>query len=201
MTRRPSARKNYAYLVILLVTIALIGIGGALALPSLQALGAVVLGLGMIAVGLEAVRTRFFEMAPGSILSSSRFRFRGVGAVFWGLQFIGLGLGTLAVAGVVLLDLVSSVESLILDRPGIAITPIGFVFLCTAIGWLSGEESMNASIFLFIVTLPHRIGAVVTLLFALAVLCIGIFELAQPEVFDQIVESLRPPPFPPLPTP
>ena len=200
MTRRPSARKNYAYLVILLVTVALIGIGGALALPSLQALGAAVLGLGMIVIGLEAVRTRSFEMAPASALSSSRFRFRGVGAVFWGLQFVGLGLGTVTVAGIILLDLVSSAESLVLDRPGIAIAPIGFIFLCTAIGWLSGEESMNASIFLFIATLPHRIGAVVTLLFALAVLCVGIFELAQPEVFDQIVENLRPPPFPPLPT-
>lgn len=52
---------------------------------------------------------------------------------------------------------------------------------------------------MFIVTLLHRIGAVVTLLFALAVFGIGVFELAAPDRFDQIVESLKPPPAPQVP--
>ena len=45
-----------------------------------------------------------------------------------------------------------------------------------------------------IVTLPHRIGAVITLLFALAILGIGLFELVAPAAFDEIVASFKPPP-------
>ena len=48
------------------------------------------------------------------------------------------------------------------------------------------------------VTLPQRLGGLITVLFALAVLAVGVFELAAPEAFDRIFQSLRPPPpFPP----
>ena len=58
---------------------------------------------------------------------------------------------------------------------------------------------MNASVLMFIVTLPHRIGAVITLLFSLAVHGIGVFELGAPAAFDEIVTSLKPPPAPKVP--
>ena len=58
---------------------------------------------------------------------------------------------------------------------------------------------MNASVLMLIVTLPHRIGAVITLFFSLAVLGIGVFELAAPATFDEIVASLKPPPAPKVP--
>lgn len=167
----------------------------------MQAVGAAILGFGLVAVGIDSIRTRHFDIGvnPGSLRSSSRFKFKGAGAVFRGLLFLAFGLGTVAIAGVILFNLGSAAERLILDRPGILIAPIGFIFLCTAIGWLSGDEQMNASVLMFIVTLPHRIGAVITLLFSLAVLGIGVFELAAPAVFDEIVASLKPPPAPKVP--
>ena len=65
-------------------------------------------------------------------------------------MFLALGLGTVVIAGVILFGLGSTAERLILNRPGLLITPLGFIFLCTAIDWLSGDEQMNASLMMFI---------------------------------------------------
>ena len=46
----------------------------------------------------------------------------------------------------------------------------------------------------------QAVGAAITLLFSLAVFGIGVFELAVPTAFDEIVESLKPPPAPKVPT-
>ncbi len=197
----PMKNKKYrVYLLpaIFLLAVALVYIGDKLVLSRMQAIGAAILGFGLVAVGLESIRARYFDIGvdPGNLLSSSRFKFRGTGAIFWGLLFLTLGLGTVAAAGVIFFDLGGAAERLLSDRPGIVIAPLGFIFLCTAVGWLSGDEQMNASVLMFIVTLPHRIGAVITLLFALAVLGVGLFELVAPEAFDQIVASLKPPPAP-----
>jgi hypothetical protein len=62
-----------------------------------------------------------------------------------------------------------------------------------------GEEAMNSSVLMFIATLPQRLGALVTLVFALAVLGVGVFELLAPDAFDRVLESLRPPPAPQVP--
>ena len=168
---------------------------------SLQAICAAVIGLGLVAVGLESLRRRFFDMGvdPGSPMSSSRFVFRGPGAVSWGVMCVTLGLGMIAVAAVVLLGLVDAAERLVAERPGIVIAPLGLVFLGAAGGWLWGEEQMNSSFLMVLATLPQRLGALVTVLFSLAVLGVGLFELVAPAAFDQIVAMLTPPPAPVIP--
>ncbi len=184
-----------------LLAIGFVAAGNYLVWPKLQALGAAMLGVGLLSIGIDSIRLRYFDMKVGewSWHSSSRFVFRGTGAAFWGLLFVAMGLGTLAIAGIVIFELGPAAEKLIMARPGILIAPLGFIFLCTAIGWLWGDEQMNASVLMFVVTLPHRIGAVVTLIFALAVFGLGVFELLQPEAFDDLVRSLRPPNHPMLP--
>ena len=190
----------YLVLAVFLLAVAMIYAGNTLAWSGLQAIGVAILGLGLVGVGVDALRTRSFDMPVGSTLrSTSRFAFKGPGAVFWGLLCLVLGLGTVTLSAIVLLGLQAAAERLVSDRPGIAIAPLGFIFLCTALGWLWGEVEMNSSLLMFIVTLPHRIGAVVTLVFALAVFGVGVFELVAPEAFDRIVESLRPPPAPQVP--
>ena len=167
----------------------------------MQAIGAAILGFGLVSVGLESIRARYFDIGvnPGGLQSSARFKFKGAGAIFWGFLFLTLGLGTVVIAGVIVFNLGSAAERLIVDRPGILITPLGFIFLCTAFGWLWGDEQMNASVLMFFATLPHRIGAVITLLFSLVVLGIGLFELLAPAAFDEIVSSFKPPPSPKIP--
>lgn len=196
MTRTPA----YLSLAALLVAVALIYVGDKLASPVVQAAGAAVLGVLLLAVGVDSIRTRFFDMPVGSSFrSTARFRFTGPGAVFWGLLFVVLGLGTMVLSGVVLLGVQDAAERLVGERPGLAIAPVGFIFLCTALGWLWGEDEMNSSPLMFLATLPHRIGAVITLLFSLTVFAIGVFELAAPDAFDRIIESLGPPPLPQRP--
>ena len=150
---------------------------------------------------MESIRTRYFDMGldPGSVRSSSRFVFRGPGALSWGLMCVALGAGAVVVAAVVLLGLQDAAGRLIAERPGIVLVPLGSLFLCTAGGWLFGEEGMNSSPLLFVATLPHRLGALITVLFSLAVLGVGLFELAAPAAFDQAVEWLKPPPPPQVP--
>lgn len=187
-------------IALFVLAVALIYAGDTFGSSSLQALGTGILALGMIAIGVESLRTRAFDMPVGSSLrSTSRFAFSGPAAMAWGAMCLTLGLGALTICGVVLFGLEASAEQLVIDRPGLVIAPVGFIFLCTALGWLLGEETMNASVLTFFVTLPQRIGALVTLTFALAVLGIGVFELLAPQEFDRILESLKPPPFPPVP--
>lgn len=192
---------TYLYVSALGAAAALIFVGDRANLPRLQALGAAILGLGLVAVGVESIRTRYFEVGPdpGSLRSSSRFVFRGPGALSWGLMCLALGSGAALAAAIVLLGLQDVAGRLIAERPGIVLAPLGLLFLCTAGGWLFGEERMNSSSLLFLATLPHRLGAVITVLFSLAVLAVGLFELAAPAAFDHIVESLKPPPHPPVP--
>ena len=87
--------RGYLKPAIGLVAIGLIYVGDKLALSSMQAIGAAVLGLGLIGVGIDSIRTRNFNIGvnPGSLRSSNRFRFKGAGAVFrvscslpWGLE-------------------------------------------------------------------------------------------------------------------
>lgn len=194
--------KNLPYLApaIFVLAVTAVYAGDKLASPGMQAIGAAVLALAMTCVGVDALRSRSFDMPVGSSLrSATRFTFRGPGALAWGLMCLALGLGALALSAVVLFGLQGSAERLVLDRPGFVIAPLGFIFLCTALGWLMGEEAMNSSVQMFIVTLPHRIGALVTLAFALAVLGVGVFELVAPDAFDRTLESLRPPPAPQVP--
>jgi hypothetical protein len=195
--------KHQAYLlpVIFLLAMVLIYAGDKLSLPKLLATGVCILGFGLVSVGVDSLRMRYFEMHPSSdsLTSSSRFKFRGLCAVFWGLLSFTLGIGILVIAGVVFFGAGDATERLISARPGFVIAPLGFIFLCTALGWLCGEEGMNASILMFLATLPHRIGAVITLVFALLVLGTGLFELVAPAAFDHIVTSLKPPPAPRVP--
>jgi hypothetical protein len=100
------------------------------------------------------------------------------------------------IGAVVLLGLTDAAEQLIAERPGVVIAPLGFIFPCSAGGWLWGEGSMNSSLLMALATLPQRLGAVVTILFSLAVLAVGLFELIASVAFDQLVDQLRPPPFP-----
>jgi len=190
----------YLTLAFFLLAVALIYLGDTFGSSVLQALGTAILALALVGVGVDSLRTRYFDMPVGSSLrSSSRFTFTGPSAVVWGLMCLTLGLGALAISGVVLFGLEDSAWRLVGDRPGLAIAPVGFIFLCTALGWLLGDDTMNSSVLMFFVTLPHRIGAVITLVFALAVLGIGVFELVAPAEFDRLVESLRPPPAPQVP--
>jgi len=166
-----------------------------------QAVGVVLLGLGLVVVGIDSVRSRYHEegVSPGRITSSSRFVFHGPGAISWGLLCVAVGLGMIAIAVVVLLGLTQAAERLVDERPGLVIAPLGFIFLCSAGGWLWGEEQMNSSPLMFLATLPQRLGALVTVLFSLTVLAVGVFELVAPAAFDQLIDQLRPPPFPDLP--
>ncbi|MBP7775524.1 MAG: hypothetical protein KA371_00165 [Acidobacteria bacterium] len=190
----------YLTLAVFGLAVALIYAGDKLGSSGTQALGTAILALGLVGIGVDSLRTRYFDMPVGSSLrSTARFTFKGPGAVVWGLMCLALGLGALALSGVVLFGLEDSAQRLVMARPGIALAPVGFIFLCTALGWLLGDETMNSSVPMFFVTLPHRIGAVITLAFALAVLGVGVFELVAPSAFDRILESLRPPPAPQVP--
>jgi hypothetical protein len=194
--------RKYPYLApaIFVLAVAAIYAGNVLAWSALQAIGASAFAFAMIGVGVDALRARAFDMpVDATLTSTTRFTFRGPGALAWGLMCLTLGLGALAVSVVVLFGLQGAAERMVLERPGLVIAPVNFIFLCTALGWLMGEEAMNSSVLMFIATLPQRLGALVTLVFALAVLGVGVFELLAPDAFDRVLESLRPPPAPQVP--
>jgi hypothetical protein len=191
----------YTYLAVAVTAVVIIFVGNTLAWARLQAVGVVLLGLGLAVVGIDSIRSRYHEegVSPGRITSSSRFVFHGPGAISWGFLCVAVGLAMVTIAAVVLLGLTHAAERLVGERPGLVIAPLGFIFLCSAGGWLWGEEQMNSSPLMFLATLPHRLGALVAVLFSLAVLAVGVFELVAPAAFDQLVDQLRPPPFPNLP--
>jgi hypothetical protein len=189
------------------LSLAAVSLGASLGWPWLAALGALALGLTGVAYGgLAAVERRLMFIRGPTLLGRREHRYRyfiyeGVAAVPYGLAFAIAGA---ALAGAALLFLLGTslgqMRAAVLAQPHLALVPAGGALLAHGLGFLIGFSRTPASpgdrFSIALQHLPARLGALILIGWALALLAVGLVEWLRPDVFDAGFRSVFGNPWP-----
>ncbi|MEJ2589917.1 MAG: hypothetical protein P8178_00710 [Candidatus Thiodiazotropha sp.] len=162
--------------------------------------GGMLVGAAFLIAGLDTMLRKRHDAGR----QGSRTVYRGAGAIFWGLAFLLIGFGAVAVGLVVTLGRSDAMLALIQQRPGVPMLWGGL--LCFAIGvglsapWRRGDGSAPPQF----VLLPGRIGGSLLILLGLFVIALGGYEMLFPQDFDAAVQAVintipQPPSLPSVP--
>ncbi len=161
--------------------------GSQLALPAIENLGFVILGLTVIIVGIEAVVTREIEFAWGT--GSIFEEYRGIPAISYGIIFIEWGVIFIAFATLRLYGRENTAINFLKDRPGIIFIGVGVTVVCSGLmvifGHKSGTRSTTATLFALI----FRVVGLIPFFLGAALIAIGILEMTQPLAFDSLLSA------------
>lgn len=177
---------------VILPGLALIGLGAGLGLPGAAPLGTILLGAALAVSGIAMIRSRRFTFYNSARHNTRRERYSGGAAVAWGIFSALSGAGVAVAGGLVLIGLDGVAGRLILQRPSLALLPAGLACGALAMAQLIGSDTWrNRSIWILLGSTPHRVGGLILLLLALAMLGLGGLDLLWPEQFDRLVEGLK----------
>ncbi|MBM5810487.1 MAG: hypothetical protein FJ191_00760 [Gammaproteobacteria bacterium] len=184
-----------------------ISLGVSLGWPWLAALGALGLGLTGVTLGLLAARERrLFFMRQTGPLGRRQYRYRyfiyeGFAAVPYGLAYAIAG-AMLALAALLFLVGVSPdrMRMAVLARPHYALLPGGAALFAWGLGFLIGfgrpARSAGDRLAIGLQHLPARLGGLILLAWAVAMLGIGLVEATTPALFHAWFQSLTGNPWP-----
>lgn len=177
---------------LILPGVALIGLGAGLGIPGAAPLGTMLLGGAMVVAGLEMMRSRRYILYNSARHNTRKERYSGSAAVAWGIFSVISGAGIAVMGALVLTGLEGAAGRLVLARPSLALLPVGFAFGAMAMAYLIGSDTWrDRSIWIQLGSIPHRLGGLILLLMALALLGLGGLDLLAPERFDRLIESLK----------
>jgi hypothetical protein len=189
------------------LSLAALSLGVSLGRPMLAALGALALGLTGIAYGgLAAAERRMMYIRGPALLGRRRHRYRyfiyeGVAAVPYGLAFVAAG-AALAVASLLFLLGVTleQMRAAVLARPRWVLVPAGAALLMHGLGFLIGfsrpASSAGDRFWIEVQHLPARVGALILIAWAAAMLAVGIVEWTSPALFNAWFQSIFGNPWP-----
>ncbi len=172
--------------------------------PRLAAIGVIGLGLSALLVGCLAVsEQRLMFMRSGTRIRREYryFIYEGVAAVPYGLAFVILG-AALIVAATQFLQGTSleQMRSAVAARPHLALIPLGAALLFYGLGFLIGfarrATSTGDALWIGLLHLPARLGALILLAWAVAMLAVGAVEWLDPARFDAWFASVFGNPWP-----
>lgn len=172
--------------------------------PHLTALGVIGLGLGALWIGALAVGERRLMFMRGGMMVRRECRYfvyEGLAAVPYGLAV--LVCGACLVAPALLFLGGTSLEQMraaVLARPSVALIPLGTVLLFHGMGFLIGFVHRGGSkwqrAFGMLIDAPARLGGLILIAWAAALLAIGGVEWLRPGLFDQWFRSIFGHPWP-----
>lgn len=186
------------------LSVVAIVVGFQLGRPSLAALGVIGLGLGALWIGLLAMRERRLLFLRGGSMTQKAYRYfiyEGRAAIAYGLAWV-VG-GACLIAPAVLFLGGTSLERMrevVLARPSLALIPAGAFLLSLGAGFLIGfvhrSGSMAQWAFAMLIDAPARLGGLILIAWAAALLAIGGVEGLSPELFNRWFESIFGNPWP-----
>lgn len=161
--------------------------GDHLSNPALFNAGILTLGAGFALGGMEAIVTRRIGFWSRSIGSTS---YRGLAAVFQGAVFLMVGASVMAYALARFLNVEEAAFSLLRNRPGIIFLGLAVVLLGLGSANVLGAMEARGSLWTVLLSLPYRLGGLVLVVLGLIAMVIGLFELFDPDGFDDFVASI-----------
>ena len=166
--------------------------------PHLTALGVIGLGLGALWIGALAVGERRLMFMRGGMMVRREYRY----FVYEGLAAVPYGLAVLVSPALLFLGGTSleQMRAAVLARPSVALIPLGTVLLFHGMGFLIGFVHRGGSkwqrAFGMLIDAPARLGGLILIAWAAALLAIGGVEWLRPGLFDQWFRSIFGHPWP-----
>jgi hypothetical protein len=172
--------------------------------PWLTAVGVIGFGLAGIWIGGLAVRERRLMFIRGGLMTRREYRYfiyEGFAAIPYGLAYVvgGVCLITLALLFLTGTSL-ERMRDAALARPGLALMPVGALRLGWGLGFVIGFVHRGGSrwqrAFGMLLDAPARLGGLILIAWAAAMLAVGVVEWLHPEVFNRWFESISGNPWP-----
>jgi len=161
--------------------------GDRLSMPILTNLGIACLGLASIAIGWEAILTRYIRL--GSRRRGTRSTYTGLAAILHGIQFNLLGLFLIGLGIFTDFHAWREVFLQFVRRPGLPLMLIGALCLMQAIIALSGSlEDRQGARWLVVMNLviSRLLPGIILVVIGLGALGLGMLEFVAPAAFDEM---------------
>jgi hypothetical protein len=166
--------------------------GWKLPIPMLVNLGLLLIGIGIIIFGIDAIKKRESSYSGGEESITYQYSFRGFSAVMDGILLVFLGLAAFIAGVIALAGWQEKVLAYFGEHPGILLIIGGLMLGAYAITQISGTQESKLSVLSFLGSLPGRVFGLLLLLAGLAMVLFGGFELLSPDGFDRFFENLKP---------
>ncbi len=162
--------------------------GDRLVVPAFLYAGLALIGLGFVVAGGEAMVTRRYVLQRRG---SSDATHDGLGAVFYGIILVWIGVWVISVAAVLFLDVGQDVFRSVVRRPGFVMINVAFVLFASSAVILSQtverQPGSDAGWLVRLISVAfNSIPAIILLLLGLALLSLGALEIVAPVTFDQM---------------
>ena len=149
--------------------------------------------LGITSIGLALMLGGILGMATGELsLWRGQYgvtRDRGLTARLFGLALSLIGGTLLAFAATRLLGWDDRLTAFLGDRPGFVMVPVGVLMLAIGAANLIGAWNRRGSFLGVFQSLKNWIGGLVFLVIGMGLLGLGLFEVAAPQAFDDLLNS------------
>jgi hypothetical protein len=170
-----------------LLGILLAFVGDRLSMPILINAGIAYIGLASIAIGWEAILTRYIKL--GSRRRGTRSTYTGLAAVMHGIQFNLLGLFVIGLGFFTDFNAGREVFLRFVRRPGLPLMLIGALMLMQAIIVLSGsleERQGRRWTVIMNLVISRLLPGIILVVIGLGALGLGMFEFVAPAAFDEM---------------
>lgn len=186
--------RNNTSLLELLAILAggLIAYGGwRLSAPWLLNIGLAVTSLGIIAFGVDAMRTREDTYSIGDTEMPQTQTYSGFAAIMSGLLMAMIGFAILVYALIALLGLQDRFLGYVSVHPGIALLFGGIMMVAFSFTLVLGSLEDRRSVWSLLGSLPARVFGLALLLVGIALILLGGFEVVSPVRYDALMDTLR----------
>lgn len=186
------------------VSFAALLVGFNLGWPRLAALGVIGFGLTALLIGYRAISEQRLMFIRGALLTPREYRYfiyEGVAAVAYGLAYL-IGAVCLITPAALFFNGMGLVpmRDAVLARPSLALVPLGALLLCHGLGFVIGfgrrATSLGDRLWIELMHLPSRLGGLILIAWAAALLALGLVEWFTPALFHQGFQSIFGNPWP-----
>lgn len=163
--------------------------GGKLSIPFLLDAGIAVLGLAAIVIGWGAIITR--RLATGSRRHGSRYVYRGIAAVFQGIQLNILGLFLIVIAAMMYMNANPRAMGVQMARhPGLPLVILRIIVLMQSAVVFIGYQQGGQWNMLIDLILLRLLPGIILVVIGIGLLGLGLFEITAPTAFDAMGGAL-----------
>jgi uncharacterized membrane protein len=161
--------------------------GDRLAMPLLTYAGVVCFGLASIAIGWEAILTRYIRI--GSRRRGTRETYTGLAAILHGVQFNLIGLFLIGVSFVVYFNTGRGIVLQFVRRPGLPFMLFGALCLMQAVITLTGARELRQGprwIVILNLAVSRLLPGIMLVVIGIGATGLGWFEIVAPNAFDEM---------------
>jgi hypothetical protein len=171
-----------------LIAILLVLGGDKLSMPLLGNAGIACFGLTAMAIGWEAILTRYIKF--GSRRRGTRETYTGLPAILHGIQFNLIGLFLIVIAVTVYFNFNGRAVFLqMVRRPGLPLIVFGALLLIQAVITLTGSRELRQGadwIVILNLLVSRLLPGIILVVLGLGALWLGVFEIMAPDTFDEM---------------